>query len=134
MHGENEKIKAKKRLMSQEKEIKELSECTFTPHLFTARNKDSHSEISDSKKHGERMYEYAEKFKTNLRMKKLAYEQERGQELCFAPKTIATKGITINRNKGEVYQDLYNDHNMRSVKMKEKVEENRVSFIPIPIK
>lgn len=127
MHKENSKIQAKKRIMSREKEIRELSECTFTPKMFTHRNKSNQLSV-DSKSLGDRMYEYADKFKNNLQKKKLAIEQERGQEICFVPKTNKNKNSMIERPKGEVYEDLYNDHNMRSMKMQEKVKETRVIF------
>jgi 4-diphosphocytidyl-2C-methyl-D-erythritol kinase len=35
MHAENEKINRKKRLMSEQKSVEEMSGCTFTPELVT---------------------------------------------------------------------------------------------------
>ena len=124
MHRENQKIAAKKRMMSREKEANELSKCTFAPKLI--KNKTRQPRV---KKHtsqeaaslGDRLYEYADKHKKSLHLKKQILENERGQEINFTPKVVTTKQLTINRNKGEVYEDLYNDHKTRTKNIKQKI-------------
>lgn len=128
MHKEHHKTLAKRRLMSQERDREELSKCTFAPHLVTKKGR--HTQVSlDLKAVSERMYEYADKRKSKLENKKKAIEQERGQEIYFTPKLVTTKGLEVNRTKGEVYEDLYNDYSARKDRKIEKVQQISVSTI-----
>lgn len=124
MHEENKKIMAKKRLMSQEKQRSELEKCTFTPKLFTQKNQTQHRSI-DPTELGNRMYDYAEKFKVNLTLTKKKLDQERGQMISFTPKIKKIKGDNkIVRNKN-VYLNLYQDHEFRQEMIKQKRMEGR---------
>jgi hypothetical protein len=125
MHKENSKIQTKKRIMSREKEMRELSQCTFTPKLVTANSRQpkvSKHSSKEAESLGNRMYDYADKFKKNLKEKKSIIEHERGQETYFTPKIVTTKTLNINRSNGEVYEDLYNDNATRKTKIMQKVK------------
>ena len=63
MHDENRKISALKRLLSQEKQLREVEDCTFTPMLVARQNKNKRDKPLDVQQLSERMYEYASKFK-----------------------------------------------------------------------
>lgn len=134
MHKENSKIQTKKRIMSREKEMKELAQCTFTPKLLTAKSRQSKVGKHSSKEAesiGNRMYDYADKFKKNLKTKKSIIEQERGQETYFTPKIVTTKALKINRSNGEVYEDLYNDTLIRKNNITQQVKNknSQVMFL-----
>lgn len=124
MHNESRKIERKRRIMSSEKQQRELSECSFTPKINhrgrKTRPKGKKLKTEDASKVSERMYEYADKHKSNLKKKKESMDQERGQEINFKPKIVETKTLKINREKGEVYDDLYKDFCLREDKKKEK--------------
>jgi len=95
MHDENEKIKIKNRLKSQQRENEELASCTFTPEIFTRRSKkdrDAQQKIKpqDVKQLSLRLYQYADLFKEKREQMKEKYDHERGEELRFTPKLIAS--------------------------------------------
>lgn len=125
MHNEHRKILAKRRLMSQEKEREELLS------IYNSQPKKIHMAHSSQEVNAvsERMYAYADKHKNKLANKKKTIEQERGQEINFTPKLVTTKGLEINRTKGEVYDDLYNDYVARKDRKIEKVQQINVSGI-----
>lgn len=128
MHNESRKIERKKRIMSSEKQQRELSECSFTPKINTKGRRTAAQrkklKTEDASSLSKRMYEYAEKHKTNLEKKKQNIEQERGQEINFRPKIVETKTLKIKRDKGEVYDDLYKDFSIREDKKREKKVSN----------
>ncbi|CAI2362186.1 unnamed protein product [Moneuplotes crassus] len=138
MHDESRKIERKKRIMSSEKDRQELSECSFTPKLVTKKrgNKSTLKKLKteDAKKLGERMYEYAAKHKASLDTVKSNLDSQRGQEVNFTPKIVKTKTLKIDRSKGEVYDDLYQDFSRRvdkkneSKKLRNK-KKNYASFV-----
>lgn len=108
--------------MSAEKERMEMAECSFTPKILakTGRNKLSKINTVDAVSLGKKMHDYANKFKKNLETKKKSIDIERGQQINFTPKITKTKLLKINREKGEVYEDLYEDYSIREAKLKEK--------------
>jgi hypothetical protein len=113
MHGENKKIQSKKRIMSQEKDRKELACWTFTPRLVTDKHQEfkitKHS-LKDAESLSNRMYDYADKFKSNLKLKKSMIDHERGQQISFTPTILSSKASKKSmenaRNKGNIQVDI----------------------------
>lgn len=126
MHQENKVIERKKRIMSADKDRREMEECSFTPKILRKKPKNKLNKIKseEAASLSERMYGYAEKFKSNLECKKKVLNKERRQQMKFTPKIIQTKTLNINRDKGEVYEDLYQDHSFREQKVQEQNNKN----------
>jgi hypothetical protein len=64
------------------------------------------------------MYEYADKFKTNLKMKKTLIDQERGQQINFTPKILSSKASKMSMEnakiKGKQQTDIFSRKNQVS--------------------
>ena len=133
MHRESKLIERKRRIMSAEKQREELSYCSFNPKIndHNKNIKTTKFTTEESANFGEKMYEYANRFKNKLDIKKEMLEEERGQQINFRPKIVTTKTLLINREKGEVYEDLYEDHSVRKTKLQEKIQNKKVKFLII---
>lgn len=95
MHKEDERKRRKLRLKSNQKEREELSQCTFTPELFTRkeseRNEPRKHKPQDVKQLSLRLYQYADLFKEKKEQLKDKLESERGQEMRFTPKISSVR-------------------------------------------
>ena len=100
MHDENRKIHAKRRLLSQEKELREIEGCTFTPNLISKQNGNDRDEPLNIEKLSERMYEYASKFKENKEQIKRKYENESGAS--FTPKINKKNVLSTSKDERNV--------------------------------
>jgi hypothetical protein len=56
------------------------------------------------------MYDYADKFKSNLKLKKSMIDHERGQQISFTPTILSSKASKKSmknaRNKGNIQVDI----------------------------
>jgi hypothetical protein len=126
MHQENSKIQAKKRLMSQQKKLEEVAECTFTPKLFTRKKDEKKPDSVDVKHLTFRLYQYADQFKKNKETLKKNIDVERKDDISFHPKlqtARANSKMSAFKDRKNVYDSLYNDYNRKENHIKELKEK-----------
>ena len=92
MHDENRKIQSKIRLLSQEKNLKEIEGCTFTPKLVARQQYNKSDKPVSITELSQRMYDYASKFKEKKEAIKKKYESESGAS--FTPKINKQKALS----------------------------------------
>lgn len=134
MHKENEKIMRKKRLMSEQRKLEEIANCTFTPELVTKRYNETSKEPLDVKRLSLRLYEYADKFKEKRDKLKEQLDSERGEEIRFTPKLETTRSnsqLEVIKERKNVYENLYEDYQKREAH-KQNLKNNYYSNTAVP--
>lgn len=114
MHDENMKIQSKKRLLSQEKQLREVEDCTFTPILVARQHGNKSEKPMNVDQLSERMYEYASKFKEKKESIKKKYESESGAS--FTPKI----------NKKNAFSSLKQEKNLVIQRKFEKIAKSKL--------
>lgn len=142
MHKESEKIMAKKRLASEQKKLEEMSKCTFKPKLVSKRLDTSAPVVEPTLKTpvakptepatvdqlSVRLYQYAEDFKFRKQEKKQKIQEERGQEIRFAPKLETEKfnsDLESLSSRKNVYSGLYEDYVRRTQGKKQAKDQEK---------